>query len=141
MSTRETHAWLSLVASVLGSALLGLRLFGHWPDVAWFALHRQYLAQPVAIVLVAYLLATAVAYQWRHGPLDDERDRLILGAAAMRGFLALALFNVLGGMLLARHPALVADLGAAWLRYALLWVVLLSGAVASAWQVWLYRRG
>lgn len=142
MGKREGMAWLGCGAAVLASAYLGWLLFGHWPDTGYFEARHEALTQPLYIGFNAVIFAVVAMQRWRpHEPLADERDQRIEGQAAKYGFYALALLNVVAGVALLGDPGLPARLGVEWMRYCLLWMVMLALVVFTGYQLYRYRRG
>lgn len=140
MSKRQMLAWIFLATSLLGVAWLGWELFGRWPDVAYFE-SLDGMPFPVQIVFYAFVAASVGIQRWRpHEPLDDERDRLVSGEGARHGFFALALLNVVAGVLLLSYPPEQVHMGPQWMRYCLLWMVLVAVAVDSGVRLHRYRR-
>lgn len=141
MSRRELVSWLGFLGAAAGSIYLGWLLFLHWPGGAFDARHDS-LASPLFGGFTVYILSIAALQNWRRNePLEDERDRAIGGIATKHGFYALALLNVVGGVVVQARPELVLQSGAEWIRYCLLWMVLLALAVHGASQLHGYRRG
>jgi hypothetical protein len=142
MSKREMLAWIIFTASLVAVAWLGWQLFGRWPDTGYFESREEALTLPVQIGFYAILAAILATQRWRpHEPLDDERDRLVRGEGARHGFFALALLNMLAGVFLLGYPPEQIHMGPQWMRYCLLWMVLVAAAVDSAVQLHRYRRG
>jgi hypothetical protein len=141
MSRRELVAWLGFLGAAAGGIYLGWLLFLHWPGGAFDARHES-VASPISGGFTVYILLIAALQNWRRNePLEDERDRAIGGVAAKHGFYALALLNVVGGVVVQARPGLVLQSGAEWIRYGLLWMVLVALAVHGASQLHGYRRG
>ena len=61
--------------------------------------------------------------------------------SAKLGFIALAVLNVVAGVLVHSESALLAEYGGEWVRLCLLWMVLASVAVFGGSQLYWYRRG
>lgn len=139
---RELIALLGFLGAMAGCLYLGWLLFWHWPGNAAFMSHYDDFAGPVFNGFTAYVFAIALLQNWwrRHEPPEDERDRTIDGAAAKRGFVALALLAMVGGIVVHAKPKLL-GFGAEWVRFALLWMVLVSMAVYTGYQLYRYRRG
>lgn len=141
MGKRELTALLGFVGAVAGSIYLGWLLFRQWPVVGEFGARYESPASPLSIGFGVYLVAIVALQNWRrHEPLADERDRAIDGAAFKGAFYALALLNLVGGVAAQAKPELLLHSGAEWIRYCLLWMVLVALAVFGACQTWLYRR-
>jgi hypothetical protein len=142
MSKRELMALLGFVGAVAGSIYLGWLLFWHWPRNGAFDAHYESLGSPLFMGFSAYAIAIAAMQNWRRNePLADERDIAIDGAASKRGFYALALLNLVAGIAAQAKPDLLLQFGAEWIRYCLLWMVLLALAVFGGYQTCRYRRG
>ena len=143
MSRRELMALLAFVGAIAGWLYLSWLLFLRWPGDAAFVANYDSLASPVFNGFTGYILVVVALQNWwrRIEPLEDERDRAIDGAAAKRGFIALGLLNMVGGVALHARPELLSSHGAEWIRFCLLWMVLASMAVYSGYQVFRYRRG
>jgi hypothetical protein len=141
MGKRELVAWLGFLGAAAGATYLGWLLFLHWPAGAFDA-HHESVASPLFGGFTVYILLIAALQNWRRNePLEDERDRAIGGVAAKHGFYALALLNVVGGVVVQARPELVLHSGAEWIRHGLLWMVLVALAVHGASQIHGYRRG
>ena len=141
MGKRELIAWLGFLGAAAGCAYLGWLLFWHWPGNAAFVSDYDAFAGPLFNGFTAYVFAIALLQNWwrRHEPSEDERDRTIDGAAAKRGFVALALMAMVGGVALHAKPALLLGFGPEWIRFVLLWMVLASMAVYTGYQLYRYR--
>ncbi len=143
MSRRELVGWLGFLGSIAGCLYLGWLLFGQWPaNAAAFAADPA-VGAPVSTGLTLYVILVAALQNWwrRHEPFEDERDRSIDGIAAKHAFMALALLNVVAGVLVHSETAMLAEFGGAWARLCLLWMVLASMAVFCGSQLYRYRRG
>jgi len=142
VSRREMVAWLGFLGSIAGCAYLGWLLFWRWPDDAAALGSDPAVAAPVFTGLTVYVLLVAALQNWRRRePLEDERDRAIDGIAAKHGFVALALLNMVAGVVVHSETALLAEFGGEWVRLCLLWMVLASVAVFGGSQLYGYRRG
>jgi hypothetical protein len=142
MSRRELTALLGFTGAVAGGIYLGWLLFWHWPVNGAFGAHYESPASPLFMGFSAYAIAIAALQNWRRNePQADERDLAIDGTAAKSGFYALALLNLVGGVAAQAKPELLLQFGAEWIRYCLLWMVLLALAVFGGCQLYRYRRG
>ena len=143
MSRRELVAWLGFLGSIAGCAYLGWLLFWHWPANAAALASDPSVGAPVSTGLTVYVLLVAALQNWRRRqePFEDERDRAIDGMSAKLGFIALAVLNVVAGVLVHSESALLAEFGGEWVRLCLLWMVLASVAVFGGSQLYWYRRG
>lgn len=142
MGRRELVAWLGFLGSLAGCGYLGWLLFWQWPDNAAALGGNPSVGAPVFTGLTIYVLLVAALQNWRrHEPFEDERDRAIDGAAAKHGFMALALLNMVAGVLVHSETGWLAEFGGEWARLCLLWMVLASVAVFGGSQLYRYRRG
>jgi hypothetical protein len=142
MGRRELTALVGFLGAVAGSLYLGWLLFWHWPGSGAAGADHDTPASPLFMGFSAYAIAIAALQNWRRNePLADERDVAIDGAAAKHGFYALALLNLVAGVAVQAKPELVPQFGAEWIRYGLLWLVLLALAVFGGSQLYRYRRG
>jgi hypothetical protein len=142
MSKREILAWAAFTLSLAAVAWLGWHLFGRWPDIAWFETHQEALARPMNIGFYAVIAISIGMTRWRpHEPLDDERDLRIRGEGARHGFIVLIMLNMIAGVLLHGFPPQVLHMGPEWMRYCLMWMVLVAVAVDAGVQLHRYRRG
>jgi uncharacterized membrane protein len=142
MSKREILAWAAFVLSLAAVAWLGWQLFGRWPDTAWFEAHQEALALPMDCGFFAIIAISVAMARWRpQEPLDDERDLRIRGEGARHGFIALIVLNMVAGILLLRFPPQELQMGPQWMRYCLMWMVLVAVAVDAGVQLHRYRRG
>jgi hypothetical protein len=142
MGRRELTAWLGFLGAIAGCLYLGWLLFRHWPGDAAFLANYDSLASPVFHGFTAYVFVVVALQNWwrRNEPVEDERDRAIDGDAAKRGFVALGALCMVGGVAIHSRPE-VLGFGAEWVRFCLLWMVLVAMAVYTGYQVYRYRRG
>ena len=142
MSKREILAWTAFTLSLVAVAWLGWQLFGRWPDTSWFETHQESLALPMNVGFYTVIAIGIATLRWRpQEPLDDERDLRITGEGARHGFIALAILNMVAGVLVLRFPPLALHLGPQWMRYCLMWMVLVAVAVDAGVKLYRYRRG
>lgn len=142
MSKREMLAWAAFALSLAAVAWLGWQLFGRWPDTAYFEAHQETLELPVRLGFYAIIALGIAMLRWRpHEPLDDERDLRIRGEGARHGFIALVMLNMVAGVLLLGFPPQALHMGPEWMRYCLMWMVLVAVAVDAGVQLHRYRRG
>lgn len=143
MGKQEKLTWLTLVIVSAASAWLGWLLWTTWPDTAVFTREHDAMTRPLlwaVYLLLGVLLAAQM--KWRpEEPYADERDRAILQAGHVQGFAALALMNVVLGIVVVANDGLLARLDAEWLRYLLLLQVGIAFAIASAYRIVRYRFG
>lgn len=142
MSKQEKFAWLTFLVVSIGSAWLGWLLWSTWPDTATFREHESLTRPLLWAVLLLCGAMMAAQLKWRpKEPFVDERDRAILHAGGSQGFAALALMNLVLGIVAVANDGLLARLDAEWVRYLLLLQVGVAFAVASGYRIVRYRLG
>ncbi len=141
MGKQEKITWLTCAVTTAASLWVGWLLWRAWPDTAAFQPERgEPLMWLVYLLLAVIFLAQ---HRWRpQEPFADERDRPIMHAGDTQGFAALALMNlVLGVVLVGDDGLLLARLDADWVRYALLLQVAIAFSIASGYRIVRYRLG
>lgn len=143
MSKQEKLTWLTFVVVTVASGWLAWLLWTTWPNTEVFALQEEDVGRYLALMVFLVLCVTAAAQaKWRpKEPFADERDLDIMYAGNTQGFAALALMNVVLGVLVIIDDGLLARLAPEWVRYLLLLQVGIAIAIGWGYRIVRYRRG
>lgn len=143
MSKQEKLTWLTFAVVTVATAWLGWLLWTTWPDTQAFASQENDVSQYLmwAVFLVAGV-THAAQHKWRlEEPFADERDLNIMRDGNTQGFAALALMNVVLGIVVMINDDLLAQLDAEWVRCLLLLQVGIAVVITYGYRIVRYRQG
>lgn len=147
MSRHESASWIVFLMVAGATAWLGWTLWASWPETGAFPARVDRLDRilfwtvVVAAFLVRYRYGRGGWSAVREGLAADERERAIVDAGNACGLAALALLQVVLGMVIWSRGGVPEGLDRDWIRYFLLLPVGIAFSIAFAYRVVRYRIG